>query len=236
MLSSFSTFQSLDNYATTSFAPPFTLNSTGGILRYNMDRSGTSVTDSFASRHGSVTGTALWSSSVPSSFTNLATSSWGPMSDLNNYISTSSFSISSRNVSISCWIFPNGGASQGDIKWWELDKAEGPHLFQNRNTTNYGYDYLITWSLANNQWHHIVCIDDYTNLNKMVYINGSLYSTVSFASNTSFFISSASTCNGVRVGRGFSAHQAPQGNITDFRVYNRILSASEVTALYNKSA
>ena len=224
-------------FQNVSSVPAFTLNTTGGILRYNMTRSGTSVTDTFSTRNGTVVGTALWSTTLPTSFTSLATSSWGLMSgDINNYITTPSFSISSRNVSFSCWIYCSGGSNQGDVKWWEVDHSEGPHLYQNKNTNNYAYDYLVTWTMTPNVWHHVVCMDDYTNLNKIVYVDGSLVNTVSFASNTSFFITNTSTCNAGRVGRGLTAHVAPNGYMTDFRIYNRLLSASEITAIYNKTA
>lgn len=237
MLSSFSTLNSIAKFQNVSSAPAFTLNTTGGILRYNMDRSGTSVTDSFSTRNGNVVGTALWSTTVPTSFTSLATSSWGRMAGTNtNYIAVPSFPITSRNVSISFWTFCDGSSSLGDHKWFELDHSEGLMLFQNKNTSNYAYCYLATFSMSHNVWHHVVCIDDYTNLNKMVYVDGTLVTTVSFASNTNFFITNASTCNAGRMGAGLTAHNAPRGDMTDFRIYNRVLSASEITAIYNKTA
>jgi len=236
MFSSLNSVQSIIDYASVSSAPSFTLNSTGGILRYNMNNNGTHTTDSFSTRNGSIVLTPLFSSNVPSNFSSIATLSWTLNNANNRYILAPSFPISSKNISISCWIFCTSSSSNGDIKWFEVDGSEKSMLFQNKNTNNYAYSYLVTWSMSPNTWHHIVCIDDFTNLKKSVYLNGNLVNTVSFSSYTNFFITSNTTCNGARIGAGYTAHHAGNGQLTDFRIYNRILTPTEITSIFNKQS
>jgi hypothetical protein len=237
MFSSFSTFQSILDFHGGSTAPPFSLNNTSGLLRYNMDNNGTNVFDSFpSSRNGSIVSTSIFSSNIPTNFSSIATLSWTLNNSNGRYILAPSISIANKNITTSCWIFCTSSVSGGDIKWWEIDHAEGPMLFQNKNTNNYSYCYLITWSMSQNVWNHVVCIDNFTNLQKSVYVNGSLVNTISFASYQSFYIASATTCNGARVGAGYSAHRAGIGQITDFRIYNRILTPTEITSIYNKQS
>ena len=87
-------------------------------------------------------------------------------------------------------MYCSGAPSGGDCIWWNLDRSggNGPFFFQNGNTNNYSFNLLTSFTLAQNTWYHIVCIDDYSNLNKIVYINGSLNNTTSFivAHNGSF--------------------------------------------------
>jgi hypothetical protein len=235
MLSTLGTFQSIIPYTNASSATTFTLNTSGGVLRYNMEHP-SSVTDSFSTKNGSVVGTANWNTTVPSGFSNIATSSWVGNGANGNYISAPSFTLANKNVSISAWVYCTGASNAGDVKWWGFNsQSDGLNLFQNRNTSNYAYDYILTWSMSHNTWHHVVCIDDFSNLNKIVYVDGTLINTVSYSANQSFFLSSTSV-TGARIGAGYSAHQAPQGYITDFRVYNRILSQAEITAIYQKTA
>jgi len=237
MFSSINSIQSMINYANVSSAPSFTLNNINGIVRYNMNNNGTNVFDSFPStRNGTIVSTSIFSSNVPSNFSAIATNSWTLNNSNSRYILAPSFPIANKNITTSCWIFCTSNVSNGDIKWWEIDHAEGPMIFQNKNTNNYAYSYLITWTMAQNVWNHVVCIDDFTNKQKSVYLNGNLVNTISFASYQSFFITSASNCNGARIGAGFSGHHAGIGQITDFRIYNRILTPTEITSIFNKQS
>jgi len=92
-------------------------------------------------------------------------------------------------------------------------------------------NYYTNFAINNNIWHH-ACIsltyDTSVNSIHNVYIDGSLYYT-----GTGIYPTST-TYTSCYIGKSnWVADPSFNGSIDDFRLYNRILSASEVSALYN---
>ena len=238
MLSTLGTFQSIIPYTNSSSTPTFALNTTNLLLRYNMAHSGTTVTDQMGNVNGTATATNLFQTTpiVSADMGN----SFGLLDGVtrNRITTNANLTSANRNYTISVWIYCTGSPTGGDCKIIELDHSEGMLLFQNNNTNNYSWCYLNTFSLNQNVWNHLVFIDDYTNVQKKVYVNGTDLGFVSYTGNTGFFASNATWINaGSSIGCSIaSGHKPFKGYISDVRIYNRILSGTEITAIYQKTA
>jgi hypothetical protein len=96
-------------------------------------------------------------------------------------------------------------------------------VFAQGNTTTYNY------ALEFNKWYHIVVVfaEDYT---EKCYVNGVLVGTQTHANVNTIKATGA-------IGRSSDTTTRNDwfyGNLKELNVYNRVLSADEVTALYNK--
>ncbi|MFQ3575353.1 MAG: LamG-like jellyroll fold domain-containing protein, partial [Cytophagales bacterium] len=90
-------------------------------------------------------------------------------------------------------------------------------------------DHVITWNKPSNDWVHLaVTYGDGGNVSK-IYINGSLQAQSTLNELNTI-------AQELRI--GFSFNQVAQSNIDvdDFRIYNRALSATEISLLYNFNA
>lgn len=239
MFSSLNSVQSIIDYTSSSQSTPFALNTTNLLVRYNMDNSGTTILDRSGNTYnGSAPTLLLTTSTIGSS--SLGSNMWGLMDGVNKRVITlPQVNSSNRNYSFSFWMYCTAAPIGGDCIWWNMDRNAGsgaPFFFQNRNTNTYSYNLLTTFTLAQNTWYHIVCIDDYSNTNKIVYINGSLHNTTSFSAYTNFFVvNNGFISSGSNIGGSIeTAHKPPNGYMADFRIYNRILTSTEITSIYNK--
>lgn len=79
-------------------------------------------------------------------------------------------------------------------------------------------------SISNHIWYHLAWIVTGTTWN--IYINGSLHTTKTNMN------SPPTTARSVQIGQGYN-NQTFNGNIQDFRIYNRRLTNTEVTNIYN---
>jgi len=100
--------------------------------------------------------------------------------------------------------------------------------FHDINYTGALYDSSDT--VGNNEWHHIVYLRDNTNKRVTFYIDG-----VQDSGGWQTYIDSAvaSSNNPLRLGESASGSQFFDGKLDDVRIYNRALSADEITQLYN---
>lgn len=80
------------------------------------------------------------------------------------------------------------------------------------------------------QWYHFAAVFDSVADVQYVYVNGALAAS---ASNTLSTISNTTPFNNNRIGNDSDTGEEFDGRIDDIRVYNRALTAAEVTALYN---
>ena len=78
-------------------------------------------------------------------------------------------------------------------------------------------------------WYHVVGVWDASSSNLMVYLNGSLVVT----QNTGASVPVTSSGSGLKVGSDSGGTSRWNGMIDDVRLYNRALSAAEITTLYN---
>ncbi len=99
-----------------------------------------------------------------------------------------------------------------NVLYWDYGSSGGP----GRITTNYA-GYL-------NKWTHIVLVNNGTNF-QAIYLNGSL-----ITSDTSVDAAPGAQ-SGIWIG-AFGSSYPHNGRIDDFRVYNRVLTAQEIYAIY----
>lgn len=137
---------------------------------------------------------------------------------------------------ISCWIYPSRyvgynhtyfsyGTKSPNLRYGLACNSDGTaiEVYGANNTTAYSYDLPIK------NWYHVVITfnNDYT---EQCYVNGVLVGTQTHSNiNT--------VKNEAKLGRTANDNTQTDwfyGNIKDLNVYNRVLSANEVTALYNK--
>ena len=87
-------------------------------------------------------------------------------------------------------------------------------------------------SVNDNQWHHIVCVNDYVNSTKQIYIDGSLDIT----DNNGAAISTSSAP--VRIGiRDTAPDDFPyDGLMSNVALWDTALNSTQVTTLYNNGA
>lgn len=112
---------------------------------------------------------------------------------------------------------PAAGNGTTDIEWYH-EYGAGSNIIVSFNT-----------NLSFNTWYNIVAVRNDTTKTVALYVNGALFQSQSYTNsatggnNTSMSIGQSLSAGGHWFG----------GSIDDVRVYNRALTATEVTALYN---
>ena len=97
-------------------------------------------------------------------------------------------------------------------------------------------DYQTVQTFNDSQWHHISVSIDIPNLQRKVYIDNVLVSTQSLSSNP-YGGSSSGLDIGVAIGTNGNLNtQYYNGRLDQVRIFNKALSAGEVTTLYNETA
>ena len=139
------------------------------------------------------------------------------------------------NISISAW-----------VKASTLDNWNG--IITNKPNANYGINLQMgtsnrvsalvgngssctyvstTWAPVVNTWYHIVITHNSSDNNNILYVNGNKENEVTKAL-------AYSTPVDTIIGRFYTGSLPFKGLIDEIRIYNRVLSADEVTDLYNK--
>ena len=130
--------------------------------------------------------------------------------------------------------------SKGAGSQYELQMAGGTssgtayplrYIFYRRSGSAVGTA-LSTTYLSANTWYHIIGVIDWSNQAIKLYLNGSLVGT-----NTSW---SHSTSNqlltgSIYLGRRNDNSGNLDGKVAEFKVYDKVLTASEVTALFDEN-
>jgi hypothetical protein len=153
----------------------------------------------------------------------------------------------SGEISLEIWVYPTGpytsyiqgsttnlggffgqGYFGGSTGWGlGMDTTSGINNFQFQ-VRNSGTISSATSSFTNNNWYHVA--GTFTrNENTRLYINGVLTSTVSNTNIGSLTITPST--NNASIGRTTTFHSGCR--IPTARIYNRVLSASEVLQNYN---
>ena len=101
-------------------------------------------------------------------------------------------------------------------------------------TTNTGLvDATSSFVMAANTWYHYATTWDSTSQNCLIYINGVLTATISVpGTSLATPTNSAPLCVGANLAVGGGANQELVGAIDGFRIYNRLLSAAEISTIY----
>jgi hypothetical protein len=104
-------------------------------------------------------------------------------------------------------------------------------LMSNNGTTLYSLSAGTKAQLFDDVWHHLVAVKSSdASIGMEVYRDG-----VRVANNATYTNSMVLTGDNVSIGRDTSTSvvRSAKGSIDDVRIYNRALSATEITALYN---
>ena len=108
-------------------------------------------------------------------------------------------------------------------------------VFQDKLSGNYTYRQSDT-TINTGAWFHVVGVMSGTGTSNMkIYING-VQETGSAATVGSPTELSDTLARYVRIGSRVTTHAYFSGSVDDVRIYNRALSATEVTALYNSGS
>jgi len=128
--------------------------------------------------------------------------------------------------------FGNGNPSPAYAFFISPSTSSGNNSFQHAvRKASASTNYYTYYTINNNIWHHFCVTLTYdTSVNSIhnVYIDGSLYYTGTglYPTTTTYTFCYIGKSN-------FAADPSFNGSIDDFRLYNRIVSASEVSTLYN---
>jgi Concanavalin A-like lectin/glucanases superfamily len=131
---------------------------------------------------------------------------------------------STAGITVTCWIYYT--SDQGNVKVWEFAPATDPQFYiVSRQLAWYwkSGSLYISSTLAYNTWYFTAVTITTTSVT--VYLNNvQIYTT----STVGTFPTNANMYIGCQGGSGYNM----PGYNNDFRLYNRILSASEMTSLY----
>jgi hypothetical protein len=142
-------------------------------------------------------------------------------------------------VSIALWVKVPGSTENGTFKFGSTDDRIGAHVpwsdnriyFDHGHGTNGRVD--ANFAAYLNQWTHVVLVSNGTNY-RAIYINGAL------ANSSTTPTASIPALTGIDLGlydvAPFNITYYSTGLLDEFRVYKGMLTASEITTLYNASA
>lgn len=172
--------------------------------------------------------------------TTFKTSGSGSGSFNNSYLGkdTNFYSLDSKDFSISFWSY-NTLTTQTNNRWFfdignAFNVSYNSHIGLYRNSTGtltfYGGNENLLYITTNfylNTWIHIVITYQQSNKQVIMYLNGS---NVASRTNTYNFL----TDKYIRIGSINTGVLGFQGYIDDFRIYDIVLTQSEISNLYNK--
>jgi hypothetical protein len=147
-------------------------------------------------------------------------------------ISTGSFAFDSSNgLTISVWLNPSTPYNGSDIKVFEGDSSERMLLWQGSNSYNFAFNNSQPYFLLGlGTWFHLVCVMNRAAGSQSVFVNGVLIGT---ANGVDAFPASTSTISQLSIGCSISTgHKPYTGLLTDYRLYPRMLNASEIYSIY----
>lgn len=168
---------------------------------------------------------------------------------INNSVLTANSWPTTNGLSVAFWVKSNSGySSNSSARFLDFGNSASPtySFFVSPSGTDLCGNIVLTYgaikggaasvyytdyAINNNIWHHVCISLTYnTSVNSIhnVYIDGSLYYTGTGVYPTT------TTYTSCYIGKSnFVADPSFNGSIDDFRLYNRILSAAEVSSLYN---
>jgi len=161
------------------------------------------------------------------------------------HISNDAFFRQKQTLSVSLWFKTNASASQSLRLFTDYNSASynifseinssGNIVVINRfnNATN---TFTSTGTYDNSQWHHLVITNNVSSLTQTIYVDGSSIGTNNMSSNGW----STGTTGKVGIGASWSTSNTRwqnsfNGSIDQVRIFDKALSSSEVTTLYNET-
>ena len=162
--------------------------------------------------------------------------SWS-LDGTNDYIQVlhSSSLIPSDNFSVSFWIYQKRLATTeipinkyaGGVQGWIFNNTNNFMSFDGRNGTAEGYlSAASSTQMALNTWYHFVGIK--SGVDMLIYQNGVLAGSTIWTSPGVL----ATNSRHLQIGT-YEGYYYCNSNITDIRMYSRVLSTTEISAYYN---
>lgn len=141
-----------------------------------------------------------------------------------------------RNFTLSSWVYIPSTVSAGwkaaiahnrsGNNWYFLGKNNSDNRmhfrWSNSDTMN------SNAALTSDTWNLVTATYDYTTNTANIYVNGALDNTESSGS-----VQPTAVSDILRIGRNTNDTETWDGRLDDVRVYNRVLAASEIAALYS---
>ena len=145
------------------------------------------------------------------------------------FVTTPSFPFdNSKGITFSMWIYTIAQPALVDTKIFEFTR-DGVVLLNNRQSDNYNFSYGTVFTMPLASWNHlVVSITPSSGIN--VYVNNVLTVTETLINKYPV----GNTFPSGSIGRSLSTRNSSHnGYIDDFKIYNKILSLTEVGYLYN---
>ena len=145
-------------------------------------------------------------------------------------------SISLTNEITECaWVYSENHQDRGTIAtknasyYFQINTDGGVETYTYYGTNRSTSDYFdSTNNISENSWNHVAWTEDTDGL-RTIYINGKLDSTSQH--EATIYDSS----DPLRIGAQSSSNRQFNGKIRDVRIYNRALSSSEISEIYDKT-
>ncbi len=198
-------------------------NGTGTAIQYAAGRYGQAASFNDTSSSKIVIGAQ--NSVIPNNTTGVSFSFWVYLDSVDTGSNYDHWFVGQENY--------GGGFEDGEfsVRLYEgkvyTDYAQSGSIYRQRKATTV---------LSTGQWYHIVATYDTSNANiTEVYLNGSLETSSNLTSGGTF-TTTALMQNSTNISIGGSDNGYTDGKIDQFRIFTKVLSASEVTTLYNENS
>jgi hypothetical protein len=136
------------------------------------------------------------------------------------------------NFSVSGWFRPSA-ISPGGFGWYWGESTGGKRraflIINGQWNFNDGLVNVLSTTISQaNVWYHVVVTLNSSYTEAKIYVNGSLENTADWSASTQSFTYSNTQIGDSNLGNGFP------GVIDELAIFNSVLSASDVAAIYNK--
>lgn len=143
---------------------------------------------------------------------------------------------SDYSYSFSFWMYPLNSTANGDCKVWEMIGSESLLMWRQNKSTTYCFnnDMSKTFNIFNNTWTHVVICCDHNTKKMQLYLNGvAKFSEGSLQALTANHFFPSGKLSTLRFCRALTtAHMSFAGALADFRIYTKVMTADEVSKLY----
>ena len=154
----------------------------------------------------------------------------------NDYVNISDNSaLNPSYISLSCWVKFNNVNIRRQLIAKRNTGQEGSYWFYVSASNQIMWDtyqnnirnrQIVTFSFLANTWYNLVAT--YSSSSKIIYLNGNSISSNSGGNQLT------SVSNDIRIGRDTSSFQYElNGNVSQVSIYNRALTAAEISQNYN---
>lgn len=214
-----------------------------GTTAYNSGNLGTSANGTMSSFSSPATSTSGWTENGKISNALIFDGS-GDIISLGSGTSLDDLSA----ITVSAWIYPTGwgGGNFGRIVSKENastafgftlvnDSSQGSIRIYRERSTSPAQATAATSSISLNTWQHVVGVLDTTNNIIKLYINGREVSSYIDQTMGSGTVNSDAS-NNMNIGNRTAADRGFSGRIDEVRIYNSVLTADQVSLLYNQGS